>query len=237
MRRFALRRLTFAALGAALLAGGVAAVIANGDSGGGPPTARLEFAGAPNAHRHAHGEAGMVAGYLGIGAAQLREELASGKTLAQIANATSGKSAAGLIDAIVAARTGRIEAARAAGKIPHAAASRRLAALRARVTAQVNRRRLAARTGMLSAAAGYLGLSESQVRSELRSGRTLAQLAGSRPGKSSAGLVAALVGARRSSIQAALAASRRRQGAEEARLSSVQKRIEALVNHRFGPAR
>ena len=43
-----------------------------------------------------------VSTYLGLSTQQLFTQLQSGKTLAQIANATSGKSAAGLIAALVA---------------------------------------------------------------------------------------------------------------------------------------
>ena len=63
-------------------------------------------------HGDMHGPGDRVRGldaaatYLGATVDALRTQLQSGKTLAQIANATSGKSAAGLIDALVAdART------------------------------------------------------------------------------------------------------------------------------------
>ena len=49
--------------------------------------------------------------YLGVTAAQLQSELQSGKTLAQVAKETSGKSEAGLIEALVAARKERLAAA------------------------------------------------------------------------------------------------------------------------------
>jgi len=51
-----------------------------------------------------------AASYLGLTASDLQSQLQSGKTLAQIANATSGKSADGLIQALVAAGTTRITA-------------------------------------------------------------------------------------------------------------------------------
>ncbi|MBI2772886.1 MAG: hypothetical protein HYX56_00110 [Chloroflexi bacterium] len=57
--------------------------------------------------------------YLGITAADLRTQLAAGKTLGQIADglASAGKSKAGLIQAMVAAETTRIDAAVTAGKL------------------------------------------------------------------------------------------------------------------------
>ena len=51
-----------------------------------------------------------AATYLGITLDSLRTQLQAGKTLAQVANATSGKSAAGLIDALVADATKRFGA-------------------------------------------------------------------------------------------------------------------------------
>jgi hypothetical protein len=84
----------------------------------------------------------VAARYLGLRPVQLATELRSGKTLAQIANATPGKSAAGLIDAIVAARKPAIDARVAAGSLTQAKADARLARLRSRVTAAVNRARV-----------------------------------------------------------------------------------------------
>jgi hypothetical protein len=52
----------------------------------------------------------VAATYLGISDDVLVTQLRSGKTLAQIANATSAKSAAGLIDALVADATKRFGA-------------------------------------------------------------------------------------------------------------------------------
>jgi hypothetical protein len=52
--------------------------------------------------------------YLGITAKQLQQQRRSGKSLADVANATTGKSAAGLIDALVGARKADLAAAVAA---------------------------------------------------------------------------------------------------------------------------
>ena len=60
---------------------------------------------------HDHSDGIQVAAtYLGISLDSLRTQLQAGKTLAQIANATSGKSASGLIDALVADATTRFGA-------------------------------------------------------------------------------------------------------------------------------
>lgn len=64
---------------------------------------------------------GSVA-YLGLPAEQVKKELASGKSLAQIANATPGKSRDGLIDALDAKAADRIKDAVASGKLTQAQA-------------------------------------------------------------------------------------------------------------------
>ena len=62
-------------------------------------------------------EIDAAAAYLGITPAELVADLRSGQTPAQVANATSGKSAAGLVAALVAAETTELDAAVAAGKL------------------------------------------------------------------------------------------------------------------------
>lgn len=59
--------------------------------------------GGPRFHHGFGDELAAATAYLGISADELRTQVESGKTLAQIADATSGKSANGLIDALVAA--------------------------------------------------------------------------------------------------------------------------------------
>jgi hypothetical protein len=78
--------------------------------------------------------------YLGISAAQLFTDIRSGKTLAQIANSTSGKSASGLIAAMVAAQKSQLDAAVKSGRITQAMADQIEANLKARVTQMVNGR-------------------------------------------------------------------------------------------------
>jgi hypothetical protein len=76
--------------------------------------------------------------YLGVSPSQLRSQLASGKTLAQIANATSGKSAAGLIDAMVAAQRKQLDQAVWSGRISQSTADQIESNLKSRVTDLVN---------------------------------------------------------------------------------------------------
>jgi hypothetical protein len=83
-------------------------------------TAAAVMAAQPASHPHAHhhhrkgqhkrrgGLLTTAASYLGTSPAQLRSELSSGKSLAEIANATSGKSSQGLIEALEAADKRRL---------------------------------------------------------------------------------------------------------------------------------
>jgi hypothetical protein len=79
----------------------------------------------------------VAAAYLGVPRPRLRSELRSGRTLAEIADATSHRSAAALLDALIIAREHQISAgARAKGAYP-ATPHVRLVRLRARLTAEV----------------------------------------------------------------------------------------------------
>lgn len=90
------QKVTGAAAAVVMLVGGGSAVAATrgGHGPGGGPGDPLAAA----------------ASYLGISESTLRSDLQSGKTLAEIANATSGKSASGLIAALVAKAETDIEA-------------------------------------------------------------------------------------------------------------------------------
>lgn len=73
-----------------------------------------------------------AARYLGLSAAQLSGRLAAGETIASIAEATHGRSRAGLLEAMVRARGETIEEAARAGRLTPALAKRRIARLRKR---------------------------------------------------------------------------------------------------------
>src|SRR5882724_11337167 len=76
--------------------------------------------------------------YLGLTAAQVQTDLAAGKTLAQIAAATSGKSTDGLIAALVTHEKAEIAAKVTAGTITQAQADAVIPTLTAHFTALVN---------------------------------------------------------------------------------------------------
>ena len=143
----------------------------------------------PAMHRGPAGLLGSAATYLGTTPASLFTQLRSGKTLAQIADATSGKSAAGLIAALLA------DAKQHLG-------SNAPSDLEQRVTDFVNGKRptLPGRPGFgrprfsgLDVVTTYLGISNIDLLAQLRAGKTLAQIANATSGKSASGLIAALV--------------------------------------------
>jgi len=88
--------------------------------------------------RGAGGSFQAAASYLGLSTAQIFQDLQSGKTLAQIADATSGKSASGLIDAMVKAERQQVDQAVSSGTLTQSQADRLTANLKSRVTAMVN---------------------------------------------------------------------------------------------------
>lgn len=96
--------------------------------------------GGPGGRVFGHGgdDFTAAANYLGVTEAALATQLQAGKTLAQVADATSGKSAAGLIDALVAAEKTEIAAAVTAGRLTQAQADQILPTLKERFTALVN---------------------------------------------------------------------------------------------------
>jgi hypothetical protein len=83
------------------------------------------------------GKLDAAAAYLGITEAQLRTELQGGKTLAQVAK-DHGKSADGLVDALVADLKEHLDADVAAGRLTKAQEDRFLADAKQRITDLVN---------------------------------------------------------------------------------------------------
>ncbi len=209
------------------VAAAIAAVIVALSGGGG----NSHHSGRKGATSAAAGgsELAIAAGYLGVPRAQLRRELRSGESLAQVAGATPGKSATGLIDALVSARAKQLTAAAgtAAAKPTAPTPSKtKLARLRRRVKAQVNRVR--GNVGLVGTAR-YLGISTARLHAELETGHSLAQIAGGIAGKSAAGLIAARVSAREAVLKAARASGRISQKTEQTLLSSLRQRVEAEV--------
>jgi hypothetical protein len=230
-----------------VVAGAAVAVLVGGTS-----FAAVSATGQGNGHTSKHArhsarrlrmhDLAAAASYLATSPASLASELRTGKSLAQIAAAHgSAKTASGLVEAIVAERKARLQ--KSAANLP------------ARVSAEVARpggpsagpiRSRAAGASALAlftapghlgaSAAAYLGVSLTELRSELHSGKTLAQLAAATPGKSQTGLVAALVAAKqlRSARAATGAAAHKVSPARsKQRAEHLQKHVERLVARRF----
>ncbi|HYM55872.1 MAG TPA: hypothetical protein VES97_10955 [Solirubrobacteraceae bacterium] len=201
MKRNLKRHAMIAVAVVVLLAGVIAAV----STATGYRHGHSHSAAARLGHRGGQGDSAAAAGYLGLTKAQLRSDLRSGETLAQVADARSGKSASGLLDALVNARTARLAAA---GALSQA----RLVNVRRQAIAKINRAPGpglgpgGSRSGGLSAAASYLGVSVARLHGDLRSGRTLAQVADAAAGRSATGLIDALVSARTRKLAAEVGA-------------------------------
>jgi hypothetical protein len=187
--------------------------------------------------RGPHDDFAAAATYLGLSQSDLQTALQSGKTLAQIANATSGKSAAGLIDALVAAEQTELAAAVTAGKLTQAQADQITATLKERFTNFVNGTRPfggghggPAGGDELAAAATYLGLSQTDLQTALQSGKTLAQIANATSGKSAAGLIDALVAAEQTELAAAVTAGKLTQAQADQITATLKERVTNFVN-------
>jgi hypothetical protein len=189
------------------------------------------------------GDLAAAATYLGIPQADLLASLQSGKTLAQVAGATNGKSVAGLIDALVAAEKTELAAAVTAGRITQAQADQAAAGLTAHVTAEMNGTEPARGPGGpgdrghhgpggddFTATATYLGITETALSTQLQAGKTLAQVADATSGKSAAGLIDALVAHETTELDAAVKAGQITQTQRDALVSTLKARFTALAN-------
>lgn len=202
MTRALRRKLLLGVALVAVLAGVAAAVVMAAQ-----PRTTGHARHAHHAHHPRLGTLATAAAYLGLSRAQLRSELQAGKSLAQIADATPGKSEAGLVQALE--RTDRQRLAAAFAKLPRVVAAQVAAVGGPHGGFAGNGgqgpKRAGRQVGALAAAAGYLGVSAQQLRRDLRSGKTLAQLAAATSGKSEAGLLEALVTAGKAQLAARVA--------------------------------
>lgn len=184
MNRMSSKQLAAVAIAALAVMGGGAAVAAASSNGTSSTSTAAVATRRPGAALAA------AASYLGVTADALRSDLQSGKTLADVAKATDGKTVDGLIAAIVAVE-----------QAEHPSESS--ASITQRVTDFVNGAMPPGGPGFghghgpvdLSTAASYLGLTASDLQSQLQSGKTLAQIANATSGKSADGLIKALVAA------------------------------------------
>jgi hypothetical protein len=233
-------RTTFAVTGAALaIAAGAGGALAAGGGGGTEPGTNISVGpgqglavgfkdGGPG------GPPAAIANYLGLTQDELRTQLESGKTLAQIASA-QGKSVSGLEDVIYADAKTHLDQAVANGKLTADEEQTMLAELKSHLDDIVNS------TGphitvkgvgggpFGEAAAAYLGLTPAELRAQLESGKTLAQVAADQ-GKSVEGLKAAIIAGAKTELDAAVAAGKITAAQEQQMLADLQSHIDDVVN-------
>jgi hypothetical protein len=217
------RRLIAASLAVVVVIAGVlVAVLSGGGRGklGSSPAATFARAGTS--------QVSVAASQLGVAPSTLRRELRAGHSLAEVAKRT-GHSPSKLVESLVAANAPAITGS---SQLTPAQRRERLAALRARMTAAVNRRGRRPAIGVvnIAAAARYLGLRPAAVRHQLTHGRTLAQIAEATPGRSAAGVLAALLAVRTAALHRATAAGTITPKAEAALLATLQRRLTLLVH-------
>jgi len=239
MKRLLANRLALLAVLGTLLAGGTVAAFATTSE----PAGRHASAGATqptrarartrnveasprgfsrvHARRSAARALNAAATYLGLSFTQLRSELRAGKSLAQLAHETPGRSELGLIAAIEAAQRGKL-----AGKLARRISRRATAEVRSPGGPGL----LAGSHSLRQQARTYLGLSRPELLSDTRAGKSLAQIAQSTPGRSEAGLIQALVAARRAELEQAVKAGRVTAGQEATRLAGLRQRMTAFVD-------
>jgi hypothetical protein len=201
------RRIAAFALTLGLIVGGaIAAVAASGTDAGSSAPARTA--------KHKPQLLQTAADYLGVSREQLKGELRSGQTLAQIA-AAAGKPEAGLQQALGQVASSKIE--QRANSTP---------------TTRKAHRAGRHRRSLRAAAATYLGLTPSELTQQLREGASLAQIAERTSGHSAQGLIDALV-------QVRLAGSSKpgtadKPAAGPARLAKLRAHVKAFVEKAHG---
>jgi D-Tyr-tRNAtyr deacylase len=174
-----------------------------------------------------------AADYLSVSLSTLQSDLKGGKTLAQEATA-KGKTASGLVDAIVAAEKKVLDAQNAAGWLTDAQESGLLDNFKAEVTELVNNGPavppVGPKNGLLQTAADYLGISASDLVADLQSGKTLAQEATAK-GKTVDGLVQALLAPLKTKLDKGVSAGDITSAQETAILNHATTALTDLVNN------
>jgi hypothetical protein len=147
------KRMAAVAVGAALLAGvfvgsviGSPSAVAQGaDEAPNQNTERVcdgeghahDFRDLARAHRRLHQGAGALSEILGLEQGELRDALADGTTIAELA-AEAGLTVQDVVDAMIAEASERLDAAVADGRIDADDAAEKLAEIEERATARVN---------------------------------------------------------------------------------------------------
>lgn len=186
-----------------------------------PGGAALFVSGGPFGSPHSLATA---ATYIGITEAELRTELQTGKTLAEVAVA-HGKTRDGLIAALSAEATKQITTAVDQPGTMFTDRGARVGPGGARGV-----------MNGIAAAAAYIGTSEADLRTKLQAGQTLAQIA-TAAGKTRDGLIAAMIADGNAKIDAAVAAGTitAAQATEKKAALTAHVALEVDATHVGGP--
>jgi hypothetical protein len=169
----------------------------------------------------------VAAQYIGITVDQLRTEMGTTKSLADIAVA-HGKTRDGLVAALVTAETANITQ-RIGDLVDHKGAPQHGPG------GPGGHFGFAVRGEPFQAAATYLGISVQDLQTKLHSGQTLAQIAAATSGKSRDGLIAALVQDETAKIDQAVKDNRLTADQATKLKTDIQARIAKLVDGTFPP--
>jgi hypothetical protein len=168
--------------------------------------------------------------FLGIDKATLLGKLKQGQTLAQIATA-QGKSPRGLIDALVAAAKVKLDAKVKAGTLSKAKEAATLAKFRVQAGKLVTKSfgsSVKIPAVYLTPILAYLQINDQTLERELKSGKSLAQIAAEH-GKTAAGVTAAILGPIRAQLDAQVAAGKLTASDRDAFLAQAQVNVAKLV--------
>jgi hypothetical protein len=181
---------------------------------------------------------GAAVTYLGVDRSTIVTGLKSGQSLAQIATA-HGKTADGLVAALLAPVKLKLDAAVAAGRLTSDRESTMLSKLQTALTAIVNKSVTppVAKTRpvhvdpslIFKAATSYLGVDLKTVFHDVRSGKTLADIAVAH-GKTADGLVAAIVAPVKTKLDAQVGAGKIPSQQETDFLTGFQTAVAKIVN-------
>jgi hypothetical protein len=169
----------------------------------------------------------LAASYLGLSPEALRRRLRRGETLDEVAESIPGRSPRQLMRTVLAYRAAEL---RKEG-LTSVQVRDRQQQLREKLTGELHRtRRIGA---ALAPASRYLGIDEAQLRAQLRSGRTIAQVAAA-DGHSRAQLLAGIVRVREKRLEAQRRAGTITPAEQRRALALLRKRAERLIDIDFG---
>jgi DNA-directed RNA polymerase specialized sigma subunit len=203
--------------------------------------------GTVEAHGHRGGRGpklDAVAEAIGITAEELRTELEAGKSIADVA-AAKGVSVDAVIDALVADMKAHLDEEVASGEHTQEEADVKLARFTTRLTEMVNRSGLPApKAGEgrgpggghgikggkgLDAAAGAIGVTAEELRTELQAGKSIADVATAK-GVSVDAVVEAMVADMKAHLDEKVASGKHTQEEADAKLAKATARITEMVN-------